>query len=560
MSENICAECQKPAELKCSACKLVSYCNKEHQKKHWKTHKLLCRPYEIISTKEVGRCLVATRDLNPGDLILSELPLVYGPRPHMVEEGPVPCPGCCKLIIGEESPRCPGCDFPVCHPRCPGLKDMDKHGHECFILSMREVKAINGLHDFYRQDTLLALRCLLLQKKNPKKYAQLMEMEAHQNERGPDTETYKNIQERVMEYLEDSFFTPLKILQVRSGKEVLEDTSKETIHKICGIIDVNALEINQDAEISVLYPTAYLLEHDCVCNTAHYFDNEDGGYKVTVRASLPIKKGDHITTMYTHALWGTQARREHLRETKYFSCGCKRCKDPTELGSYISALRCLGTGPDSCDGFQLPVDPTNDKTEWICNKCDMRINNNEVSYLINQIGEEVDNVQLASPTVRELENLLTKMLTFLHPNHYHVYSVKHSLVQLYGYQQGYTPSQISDDTVLRKVNMCRELLQSTRIIDPGNARLPLYSGVIYYELYSANMIMIKRKWDLGIKSKVKSMITMMKECHQCLTEATKILQNEGTTPAGEKLISLIATSTKEFNNWIERNKIDLSKE
>jgi hypothetical protein len=192
--------------------------------------------------------------------------------------------------------------------------------------------------------------------------------------------------------------------------------------------------------------------------------------RITVRAALPIKKGDHISTMYTHALWGTQARREHLRETKYFSCKCKRCQDPTELGSYLSALRCLGTGPDSCDGFQLPADPTDDKTEWLCNKCDIRLNNNDVSYLINQIGEEVDQVQLANPTVRELDNLLTKMLTFLHPNHYHVYSVKHSLVQLYGYQQGYTPSQISDDTVLRKAAMCRELLDITRKIDPGNAR------------------------------------------------------------------------------------------
>jgi hypothetical protein len=125
----------------------------------------------------------------------------------------------------------------------------------------------------------LALRCLLLQKKNPKKYAQLMEMESHIDQRGPDTETYKTIQERTFEYLDDAFFNPLKILQTRTGKEVLEDMSKETIHKICGIIDVNALEINQDAEISALYPTAYLMEHECVCNTAHNFDTEEQGYR-----------------------------------------------------------------------------------------------------------------------------------------------------------------------------------------------------------------------------------------------------------------------------------------
>lgn len=55
-----------------------------------------------------------------------------------------------RLIVGEKSPRCPNCDFPVCDPSCPGLDDMEKHGHECMILGLRDISAINGLHDFYR--------------------------------------------------------------------------------------------------------------------------------------------------------------------------------------------------------------------------------------------------------------------------------------------------------------------------------------------------------------------------------------------------------------------------
>lgn len=75
-------------------------------------------------------------------------------------------------------------------------------------------------------------------------------------------------------------------------------------------------------------------------------------YTITIRACLPISKGEHITTMYTHALWGTQARREHLRETKYFSCKCTRCADPTELGTYLSGLRCIGTqDEEACGGI-----------------------------------------------------------------------------------------------------------------------------------------------------------------------------------------------------------------
>ncbi|XP_045477344.1 SET domain-containing protein SmydA-8-like [Harmonia axyridis] len=559
MGENKCSVCQEKADLKCSGCKLVWYCGKDHQKKHWKEHKGLCRPFNIEEDEGLGKCLVATRDLSPGDLILVEHPLVYGPRPHMVEEGPVPCPGCCRLIIGEKSPRCPNCEFPVCDPACSGLDDMEKHGHECMILGLRDISAINGLHDFYRQDALLALRCLLLQKRHPKKYAQLMDMEGHLERRGRGTDAYDDVQNRIFNYLDDNFFRPLKCMEMKTGKNILPDTAKETIHKICGIIDVNALEINQDAEISALYPTAYLMEHNCVPNTYHSFQNVSDGYKITIRAALPIKKGDHISTMYTHALWGTQARREHLKETKYFSCSCKRCSDPTELGTYFSAFLCMGTSEKSCDGFHQPIDPLDDNTEWSCNKCDVKLTNNEIAFLVNKIGEEVDNVQLSSPTVRELDALLTKMSTFLHPNHYHCYAVKHSLIQLYGYQQGYMPAQLTDETLTKKANMCRELLNVTKKLDPGNSRLPLYTGVILHELHLANMIAIKRKWDVGMKTRVKGIITLLQECNQCLIEAKEVLRNEFTTPPGEKLNKLIATSTQEFNRWIERNKIDLKK-
>ena len=44
--------CSQPAPLKCSRCKEVRYCSKEHQKTHWKIHKKLCvPPGERISSK-----------------------------------------------------------------------------------------------------------------------------------------------------------------------------------------------------------------------------------------------------------------------------------------------------------------------------------------------------------------------------------------------------------------------------------------------------------------------------------------------------------------------------
>lgn len=283
-------------------------------------------------------------------------------------------------------------------------------------------------------------------------------------------DNFREYDERVVDYLEENFLRPLKLLEAESNTPILPDVSRETLHQICGIVDVNSLEINQGGEVSALYATACMMEHNCVPNTMHTFEDELCNYRITIRAALPLKKGDHVTTMYTHALWGTQARREHLLETKYFECRCDRCKDPTEMGTHLSAMRCLGSESTPCGGTQLPVDPLDNDTEWACDKCDVKMSNVQASYLINQIGDDVDHVQLANPNVRDLDNLLSKLLTFLHPNHYHCFSIMHSLVQLYGYQQGYLPNQITDDQVVRKSKMCRQMMEILKAIDPGNAR------------------------------------------------------------------------------------------
>lgn len=43
-----CEFCGISASLKCSGCKNVVYCGKEHQKLHWKNgHKSKCKCYEV---------------------------------------------------------------------------------------------------------------------------------------------------------------------------------------------------------------------------------------------------------------------------------------------------------------------------------------------------------------------------------------------------------------------------------------------------------------------------------------------------------------------------------
>ena len=65
----------------------------------------------------------------------------------------------------------------------------------------------------------------------------------------------------------------------------------------------------------------------------------------------------------------TIIRRIGLFQGKHFSCECVRCKDPTEMSSFASAVLC------SCGGTVIaedPLDLTKDAV-WKCQECDLTI-------------------------------------------------------------------------------------------------------------------------------------------------------------------------------------------
>ena len=65
-SAQTCAVCSQEAPHRCSGCQAVYYCSKEHQRKDWKQHKATCRAFRVERSPNVGRRLIALRDLKPG--------------------------------------------------------------------------------------------------------------------------------------------------------------------------------------------------------------------------------------------------------------------------------------------------------------------------------------------------------------------------------------------------------------------------------------------------------------------------------------------------------------
>uniref|UniRef100_A0A336MVI7 CSON007919 protein n=1 Tax=Culicoides sonorensis TaxID=179676 RepID=A0A336MVI7_CULSO len=554
----ICVLCQtSEASLTCSGCKTATYCSVDHQKQHWKNHKIECRPFEIREDKVLGRYLVATRDIPADSFILTELPLVVAPKWSLDERErlmPItPCVGCFEPVPVYASTRCKQCSWPTCRDNCEGLDNDRLHGLECGILAFGKSPYKNkeedpeAFLDFYRSDALFALKCLMLKVKKPKKWDELMKLEAHEAER-KKSPFYEDSNERVVIYLQRNFLDVVKIFEEKTGNQILKGCDTNTLEKICGIIEVNSMQIPlpNGQELSGIFPTACLVEHSCVPNTTYSFNMTDG-FKIILTAGRDIKKGEHLTTSYTHTLWGTFARREHLFHTKYFKCRCERCSDKTELGTNFSALKCFGTEIARCNGIQLPNDPLNENSEWSCDKCQISMTSDQVLSLMGQMQEEVDSVIYnKNASVRETETLIDKLSQFLHQNHYHIFALKHSLIQLYGHQKEYLPVQLSDSTLERKIKMCHELMEVIQKLDPHSIRLALYTSIILYELSFTLIELGQRrlKATSNPEEKIKH-AKLLDEAENFLKQGIDSLKHEKNTTEGDKIL-------KQFNELDEK--------
>ncbi|XP_065370045.1 SET domain-containing protein SmydA-8 [Calliphora vicina] len=532
-----CAVCQIPATLFCSACKVVKYCGAEHQRQHWKLHKKECRCFRIDNDATVGRYLLATKDIKAGTTIFCEAPLVVGPKWYLTEkeqEVPVmPCVGCftpCRM----GAYQCPKCHWPCCSPDCEGLDNPNLHALECCILMLgsgpKPAGDMNALLDYYRSDALLVLKCLILQRQNTKKWSELMDMQSHEEDR-QGTELQEDAEQRIVSYLQRNFLQPLKTVERQTKSKHLPEYDSAILHRICGIIETNymCISLSSGLELSGVFYTACMMEHSCLPNCYFQFDQHNG-FRISVIAGRDIKKGEHLKIMYSNMLWATQMRHEHLMITKHFLCSCERCRDPTEMGTNFNALRCVGDVNVECDGIQLPKDPLDSKSDWVCNKCPMIISGEEVRYLLTQMTEEVESLLARKPTLKQVESLIDKLSTFLHPNHYHMFSLKHSLIQLYGNELGYKMQQLSEEQLTKKLNMCEELYEICQKLDPFTIRLSIYVGIILYEKHTVLVEQAKR-----LKQQVKVEKKLYVEARECLLKASKFLEKELDNVAGSKL-------------------------
>ncbi|KAM3965788.1 SET domain-containing protein SmydA-8 [Aphomia sociella] len=509
-----CEVCQQPANQICGGCKLVYYCSRAHQKLGWREgHKFKCCAFKVQYSDTFGRHMIATRDIKQGEMILKEKPAVIGPRMTCAPQ----CLACGKKLEATKIEdtydfyKCSMCNWPMCGPQC---EKADIHKPECKAMTDRKYRCTIKYEQPDKVEAaycvIAPLRVLLMKTSNPLQFENVISLESHLEDK-KDTPLYLVLRANLVTFVVQVLGMPF---------------DEDTILKIASIFDTNAFDVRStdgSKRSRGIYVTASMMNHSCKPNTRHIFLDDD--YKIAVIATVPISKGDMITATYTQSLWGTLDRRRHLRTIKHFDCDCSRCKDPTEFGTYIGNIYCsICNGPGSLIDESRPMmvstDPLDEGALWRCEKCEHFIQSRQMFWGNNALMQDLNKLKKGGP--KEYEDFIRRYSNTLHPLNHLVVQAKLALIQIYGNYKGYTLSEISDQLLKRKIDLCHELLELADKLEPGWTR---FRGTLLLDLQAAMTMETKREYETGKITKAAAQDQLM-ESMVLLQEATSILKVE----------------------------------
>jgi len=439
-------------------------------------------PYRVEESDEAGRFLVASRDIQKGEVVLSDLPLVAGPI--YTRTRPV-CLECLRFLEEGTSEKCIGCGLPLCGPQCQGGP---WHRSECQVFKeagmKEEIDDFAECHPLY--SCITPLRMLLLKRFSPSAFAVIDTFMDHDSDRQKVDSPAWKIHELLVVNL------------VRETLKLDQFTQKD-VRRAIGILRTNSVKLearpNRGDGIAV-YPNYTYANHSCVCNT-HTRKHKDD-HRLELIAQSPIMEGEQIWTRYTTPQLGSYQRVADLKKTWHFTCTCPRCEDPTELGSMMSAVRCSSCSPTksatnpnnnstntnsssnnvpsnnssstSCPGFLLPRAPTLVGGPWTCNTCKRTLGASAVQGVIRDVLESIKTGRQAGNST--ILNLVSELgQTSLHPNHYLLLGLKEIVIQrlMCVVRQGEVHGEKLIDALQLRSQVFNEVAEVLEVVDSKGA-------------------------------------------------------------------------------------------
>ncbi|KAK9134907.1 hypothetical protein Syun_014237 [Stephania yunnanensis] len=302
----------------------------------------------VSTTPDKGRCLLATRDFSPGEVIISQEPYVSVPNNSSTLR-------CDRCFMSSNLKKCSACQIPwYCGSTCQKLQ-WKEHKLECQALVGAGKERRNHLTPTIR----LMIRLYLKRKLQKEQiipttamdnYSLVEELVDHMSE----------IEEKQLVLYAQMANLVNMILQLPdvSIKDNAQNFSKLACnaHTIC------------DSELrpigTGLYPVVSIINHSCAPNSVLMFE----GRLAVVRAVEHISKGTEVFISYIETAGSTATRQKTLKEQYLFTCTCPCCmkvglQEDVQESAILEGYQCLN---GSCNGFLIRN--TDDKG-FICQKC-----------------------------------------------------------------------------------------------------------------------------------------------------------------------------------------------
>ena len=299
-------------------------------------------------------------------------------------------------------------------------------------------------------DMVMIIRCLYLRDAPNDEWFKLNQLQAFSDAFDEDLEAVAGL---VVETILEHFASNLNV-------------DGDTLHQLFGILTINAFEIpncnSGEGNLAAIFATGCLPEHNCI-PTCHRSFGPD--LSITLRAAVSMEANERISITYTDSLWPTLERRSHLSYSKHFQCDCSRCTDPTECGTYLSALKCV-----KCPvGFMISQNPLLESSSWQCQDCSAIV----PPFLANEVYSRVsDSVKALEENLEPeaCEKFILVHSRILHPQHAHMLDVKHSLLHILGHHEGFLMADLSDKQLQIKEETARCILQVADKLIPGGSK------------------------------------------------------------------------------------------
>jgi hypothetical protein len=340
----------------------------------------------IVLDPSMGRCLVASVDLQPGEVIFSERAFIFatydGRNPFEAE------------LIHHSFPR-------IIVDRLPDILDD--------LSNLPRVQSQDTAKNFILLLALMKLRWLSSQADNGNHSAVLMKYFHHM---GLSTSEQVHESFSLFDQLSGANMVEC-IADIRSIKQdypkliPTEIMSLEQAAKLLAIVTTNQLELEEVGGSGLFVYTA-ILQHDCAANCSYSSE----GAQIFMTAIRPIEAGTRLSIDYLNGFYTpTSERIESLQETYGFRCVCSLCVGPDRKRAY----RCqhCASGLFYAIGSYAITDAAPEPTCTTCQQCHTLATPAHLQRCV----EREQQVLLTAPTaLDQYEQSCAEGL--LHPTHY----------------------------------------------------------------------------------------------------------------------------------------------